>query len=370
LPATLRKRVKVATIEPDPGAADGQFDGGVAERKATLEIEKLSLEVASLRASLKADWTKTYWPVVCAIVLGVASLVTYFASASWQQWLDRRAQIENGLLWATDMDSAARRTAGAGALSAKWGQGYDEAIASTLIALLVDPNPLVRRGSIDAIEFAVYGNSTVQACAADEIDRATAQRIRLLYGDRFLDWRGVITRHLAALEDLSTSEYLVENAPTRDEAVRAAKDGIRKNWECLRAANFRGLDLSGIDLFQANLQDADLRETNLNWADLWEANLSGALLTRSETSGEFAVRSVEHANVAGIQGADAFRVWAIEHGAVEMGRDEYQLWRMRWQTEPAGVPRFDWARLAHDGFRIDAAGTPVTVDGVPLAGSD
>jgi hypothetical protein len=276
--------------------------------------------------------------------------------------LPDREQLVYG---ATDISSAARRTAGA--LASKWGQGYDEAVASTLIALLLDPSPQVRRASIDAIDFVVCGTENVKAGAPKPSTEPLLSASKSYMATAF--WTGAASsRQLAAL-DTETSDYLADGQATRDQAMKATKDSIRKNWECLRAANFRGLDLSSIELFQANLQDSDLRESDLSWTDLWRADLSGSLLGPAETPSEFSVRSVEYANVAGIQGAEAFRIWALAHRAVEMSREDYQRWKARWQSEAAKLQQVDWVRWVHDDFKIDNSASPVTAGRASLLDS-
>ena len=239
--------------------------------------------------------------------------------------------------------------------------GFDDAIASTLVASLIDVSPIVRRSAVEAIEQAVHGTKDLAACRSGRPGEVLEDRIRLLYGDSGTDVRGVLTRHLASLEQSGVA-YLGTDGVSVETAIQAAKDGLRKNWECLRHANFRGLDLTGLELFEANLQHADLRETTLDWVDLRGSDLSDALFLDARQPATVSVRSTRFANVANLRGVPDFKKWALAHGAVEMTAEQYRMWRIRWQGVDTTLS-IDWPRWSESEFKIDEYGCPITRDG-------
>lgn len=145
------------------------------------------------------------------------------------------------------------------------GQGSNAIIGAALGSSLVDDSSLVQRAAVEGLELAVSSEDVADACARDKSDRAIDSRIALLYGDGRSGVRGLVTRQLAAVQKSPTTDY-PPPGPAKDVVVKAAKDGIRKNWECLRGANFRRLDLSGLDLYRANLQEVDFRDADLSWS--------------------------------------------------------------------------------------------------------
>jgi len=100
------------------------------------------------------------------------------------------------------------------------------------------------------------------------------------------------------------------------------KPGSGGRIDALQDLASDGVSLGAIDVSKAELQCV-----NLEQAYLWHANLSGVLNWQS-------IQTIEHANIYGIEDANApkgFREWAIKKGAVNIeGGLEWIEARNKW----------------------------------------
>ena len=125
-----------------------------------------------------------------------------------------------------------------------------------------------------------------------------------------------------------SSAFLVEVRLPKGKLARANFDGADAREADLRnanvedasarGANFRGARLIGASFARSVLDDADFTGANLKNADLTGVSLANADLQEADLGGAKwdSLQSVKGANVRGVKN-EAFRHWALAHGAVE-----------------------------------------------------
>ncbi len=108
----------------------------------------------------------------------------------------------------------------------------------------------------------------------------------------------------------------------------------------LTGVNLSNVDARGARFRTSDLRNADLSESDLTNAEFWGADLSGARLNGADLSGADltfaslenvggwdAIKSIKCANIFGMNAQYDFRMWALAHGALEIGEDEVVNWR-------------------------------------------
>jgi hypothetical protein len=338
----------------DKGSAAG--DEFLAAKRA-LELEKLRAEVALAKSQVTflGNFSRLMWPVITsAVTVGVSlaalivSLVTSSRQARLQYAQDEQKLFAGNLEIATnDALGATRRVTSIWTLSSFWADGkHDGVLAETLSALLSvgdDKGTAIGLAAADVIGLAI---------TAPMDEQLKARRAALLYGSTQTWEVGTVVRQQKFLlgSDSRPCELPRDNGDIRVEATREA---VRKNWEYLRHAHFRGIDLTGSRLYQADLTGAYLQDAKLDKADLRGATIEGADFTGS------CVRGTNVKDVSGTPAApENFRSWALQHGAVEMTEPQFDAWRQAGFSQPA-----DWASWRGAGF-------PITKDGAPAVTND
>lgn len=110
-------------------------------------------------------------------------------------------------------------------------------------------------------------------------------------------------------------EYAKENNTILDTVEEAVRQHVHLN-----RANLSGADLYGANLYRANLSNAHLYGADLHEANLYDASLSGAILSKANLYGTNFFRADLYG--ANLRGANLY--WANLRGANLYGADFYE----------------------------------------------
>jgi hypothetical protein len=278
---------------------EGDLKGAVNEQqKLSLEIQQLKDQLSPLGKVLSY-----IWPILSSILtVGVSFLAVYISvrTANNQSIFQENQQHDQTLSKAVELatDSsgfADRRIAGIWELNTFWdGKKDDTILASVLSAELTlgDERRFARCAAAEVVGNAI--KTSVFSDGSQDVDTAK-KRVHLLYGSRSGDIGIVIQQHLMLRQNISSEldqhgcfkvvDPAASNSCTT--SLDATREAIRKNWAYLRDGNFNCTDLSKIQLYEADLAGASLRgaalpNANFRCANLYRADMTGADWTKAD----------------------------------------------------------------------------------------
>jgi len=281
----------------------------------------------------ETDWfVKVFWPIFASVVAGVFTIISWRVAQSQQHADSLSKAIES----ATSRDSEAKRIAGIWQLNQYWEEErFEETLAATLTAALIGTNPedgLYRCAAAEIIGNAINGS---QSFSTGE-DAARSERIaHLLYGDNSGKLGLVSELNREFRKSGQQTPKTCENY-TDVTTLDATREAIRKNWEYLRGVNLDTTDLTGIALYEADLNSALLRGAILKGANLRCANLEGADLTNADVTNA----DLHLANVTKVKPPELLDAFRTEKKPKEFQSGEWEAWRKH-------------------GFRVSKRGQPV-----------
>jgi hypothetical protein len=329
------------------------------------ELLKLKLEIAKLQIELSplSRFASILWPVVASLLTIVLSIATG-CNAYWNSRREEQHKVEDHRLKIEDQIASAakdttdqelpRRVAGMWRLNQYWNDPDAEVLVSATVSSLLGGRSAA---GVECQAAEVIGNAITKRGFSDGNESARSQRIAtMLYGNRdgrigFVTNQNLLLKAQNLESKLSATDfrdftkhrcYLDPDA----NALDATREAIRKNWEYLRNVNLNNTDLSGIYLYEADLDGATAVNAKLTSADFRCANLSGVDLTGSKLeSADFYL-----ANVHDLK-PDGLRKYLISKGALD------------WTDVHT------WEKFRANDFYVDNLGHPIT-DGTPNPNSD
>jgi uncharacterized protein YjbI with pentapeptide repeats len=160
-------------------------------------------------------------------------------------------------------------------------------------------------------------------------DKERVKRIaELLYGSHASWSVGTVSFQNSSLR----SACPFKNNDCADQ-LEQTRQAIRKSWGFLEDANLSHTDLSGIQLYVADLEGASLDNALMHDANLTCSDLENTHWDQAEEFKSIVQHApkMTYANVRGVQ-PESFHKWALSEGAVDLSHDDWVKFRKTTQA--------------------------------------